>query len=68
VSSKPFKQHLDERMITANNVLGFLLAAYQDNKAGDVTAAVEILLQIAMDRELAGTLYAEVKGTTHEQS
>lgn len=66
--TKPFVEHLDERMISADDVLGFLLAA-EEGDAEDMTdrgvqASVRMLLEIAKRRKETGALYAN--GTTEQ--
>lgn len=61
--TKPYEQHLDERMISANDVLGFLLAAIEEDEA-DATndgrqSVVAMLIEIAKRRKEAGTLYSD---------
>lgn len=59
--TKPWKQHVDERMNTANDVLGFLLAAdeadEEDMSDKSTRASVQLLIEIAKDRREAGCLY-----------
>lgn len=42
--TKSLEQHLDERMITANDVLGFLLAAIEDDRGN--TAPERLYVQL----------------------